>query len=338
MLSGILINKNPLLFDVLGALRTVICVFMSLFVAGCNLSTTAPVVTPFPSSQSPSHGVDNTLTISTPTILATAVEHESPNIRNAGEVITKAIANLQNASSFQLEAHDVRAYKIIDPGNTNEKVIYGEFNAYYTVVRYPTLKVRAIYQYRYDPQDDFDTDESYTYRENGRYFTRRIEASIPTNVEETDLQRIEPMAGDVYQTLCSYPGQAKFISESDGIAVYIIDHPEWYKLESAAGFADLGFLRAQENGEQLVKQYVVEHYQNVKTIRFTIYVAVNEQLITKVVVDDNDFMVSIWAAVDHALIEQGEKPENLTRYEVMSVNGSEYFFSLYDKAQDFEIP
>jgi hypothetical protein len=138
--------------------------------------------------------------------------------------------------------------------------------------------------------------------------------------------------------LITYSDQAKFVTESDGEAVYILNHPEWYRLGGAVGFADLGFLHAQENGEQLVRQYVVEHYPNVKTIRFTIYVAINEQVITKVVVDNNDFMGSVWAEVDRALIERGEKPENLTRYEVMGVNGAEYLFSDYNQVQEFEIP
>jgi hypothetical protein len=138
--------------------------------------------------------------------------------------------------------------------------------------------------------------------------------------------------------LVTCSSQAEFETESDGVAVYILDHPEWYRLERAVGFADLGFLRAQENGEQFVKEYAAEHYPNVKTVRFTIYVAINEQVITKVLVDDSDFMDSVWADVDRALIERGEKPENLTRYEVMNENGAEYLFSNFNQVQDFEIP
>ncbi|GAF89112.1 unnamed protein product [marine sediment metagenome] len=94
----------------------------------------------------------------------------------------------------------------------------------------------------------------------------------------------------------------------------------------------------QENGEQLVEQYVAERYLNVKPILFTIYVAVDEHLITEVEVNDRDFMVSIWGEVDRALIEHGEKPENLTRYEVMDVNRAKYLFSSYNQVQDLEIP
>ena len=180
--------------------------------------------------------------------------------------------------------------------------------------------------------------ESYTYQENGKYFTRFVEADVARYVEETDFQRIQPMAGDVYQTLVTYSSQAEFVTERDGVAVYTLDHPEWYRLEGAVGFADLGFLRLQENGEQLIKQYVADHYPNVKTIRFTIYVATDEQVITKVLVDDHDFMVSVGAEVDRALIERGENLEDLPRYEIMSANGAEYLFCHYNQLQDFEIP
>jgi hypothetical protein len=61
-------------------------------------------------------------------------------------------------------------------------------------------------------------------------------------------------------------------------------------------------------------------------------------VIARVVVDDEDFMASIWAEVDRALIERGADPDSLTRYEVMSVNGAEYLFSNYNHVQDFEIP
>jgi len=126
-----------------------------------------------------------------------------------------------------------------------------------------------------------------------QYFTRFVENSVTGAAEEIDLQWIEPIGGDVYQTLVTYSDQAKFVTEKDGVAVYIIEHPKWYKLKGAIGFAGLGFLHMQENGEQLVEQYVAEHYPNVKTILFTIYVAVDEHLITKVEVDDRDFMVSM---------------------------------------------
>jgi hypothetical protein len=138
--------------------------------------------------------------------------------------------------------------------------------------------------------------------------------------------------------LVTYSDQARFVAQSDGVAVYVLDHPKWYILEGAIGFADLGFLHGQENGEQFVEQYVAEHYPNVETIVFTIYVAVDEGVITRVKVDDRDFMASLWAEVDRALIEQGAEAETLTRYVIMDENGAEYFFSNYNQVQDFEIP
>ncbi len=236
-----------------------------------------------------------------------------------------------------MSVHDVRAYQIIDT-NGETMLVYGEFTTNYAVIRLPALKVHGSYEYRYDPQADFLKYDSYTYQENGKYFARIVEFSGTGDEVEVDSEQIEPITGDVYQTLVTYSDQAEFVTESDGIAVYVIEHPEWYTLRGAIGFADLGFLYMQENGEQLIEQYVAEHYLNVEPILFTISVAVDEHLITKVEVNDRDFMVSIWAEVDQVLIEQGEKPENLTRYEVMDVNGAAYLFSNFNQVQDFEIP
>jgi hypothetical protein len=271
------------------------------------------------------------------TVTASVIRVEPPVSDNVGEVLNSAITNLLKATSFEVSVHDVRAYQIIDT-NGKTMLVYGEFTANYAVIRLPTLKVHGSFEYRYDPQADFLKYDSYTYQENGKYFTRIVDISGTGDEVEIDPEQIEPIAGDVYQTLVTYSDQAEFVTESNGIAVYIIEHPEWYTLKGAIGFADLGFLHMQENGEQLVEQYVAEHYLNIKHILFTIYVAVDEHLITKVEVNDRDFMVSIWAEVDRALIEHGEKPENLIRYEVMDVNGAEYLFSRYNQVQDFEIP
>ncbi len=236
-----------------------------------------------------------------------------------------------------MTAHEIRAYQAI-VANGATSLVYGEFKTNYAVMRLPSLKVHANYEYRFDPQADFLKDDSYTYQENGQYFTRFVENSVTGAAEEIGFQWIEPMGGDVYQTLVTWFDQAKFVTESDGVAVYILDHPQWYTLEGAIGFADLGFLHGQENGEQLVEQYVAEHYANVKTILFTIYVAVDERVITKVKVNNRDFMASLLAQIDRALVEQGAKVETLTRYEIMDINGSEYLFSNYNKVRDFEIP
>ncbi len=325
-------------------LRAAVCIHAGMFLAGCGASVPTPAISTSPVVQTPLPPVVKTEAVSTPTTAAVKTEAvltptataaeigQEPLISsNGGELLKSAVANLRNADSFQMAAHVVRAYQVIEPSGATKMVVYGEFNTDYAVMRLPTLRVHATHEDRYDPQDDFVQYESSTYQENGKYYTRFLDASMASHVEEMDLQHIQPMAGDVYQTLVTYSGQAEFVTESDGVAVYVLDHPEWYRLEGAVGFADLGFLRLQENAEPLIKEYAAEHYPSVQPIRFTIYVAIDEQVITKVLVDDHDFMVSVWAEVDRALIERGEKPENLTRYEVMSANGAEYLFSNYDQ-------
>jgi hypothetical protein len=310
---------------------------MSVLLVGCSASATTPAITTRPAAQPPLPAVMETESAMISTVMASVIGSEPPVSSNAGEVLNSAVINLLKATSFEVSAHAVRAYQIIDT-NGETMLVYGEFNTNYAVIRLPALKVHGSCEYRYDLQADFLEYDTYTYQENGKYFTRIIEYSGTGDAVEIDPEQIEPIAGDVYQTLVTYSDQAEFVTESDGIAVYIIEHPAWYTLKGAIGFADLGFLQMQENGEQLIEQYVAERYINVKTILFTIYVAVDEHLIKKVEVNDRDFMVSIWAEVDRALIEHGAKPENLTRYEVMDVNGAEYLFSSYNQVQDFEIP
>jgi len=277
-----------------------------------------------------------TETGSVPTIPAAAIRSEIPSLERRGQVLESAILNLMNAASFKLKTHEVRAYQVIKASGESSQV-YGEFNTDYSVLRRPLLKVYANHEYRYDPQDRFSCYETYTYQENGQLFTQRFGNSITPVVEEVDTQRIEPFTSDVYQTLIHYAENARFVRESDGLAVYVLDHPKWYTLDGAIGFADLGFLHGQEKSEQLIEQYVAEHYPNVKTIVFTIYVAVDENWITRVEVNDNDFMASVWAEVDRALVEQDAKVENLSRYVIMDENRSEYWFSHYNQVQDFEI-
>jgi hypothetical protein len=315
----------------------IIFIYMSVFLVGCNTGETTPTITTSPTIQTSLPAVVKTEPAITPTATAMAIGSISSVSSNVGEVLNSAVENLLNAVSFEMAAHEVRAYQIIG-ANGETKLVYGEFNTNYSVIRLPSLKVYGNYEYRFDPKADFLGNDSYTYQENNQYFTRLVETSVTGAAEEIDLRWIEPIGGDVYQTLVTYSDQAKFVTESDSVAVYILDHPKWYKLKGAIGFADLGFLYGQENGEQLIEQYVAEHYPNVKTILFTIYVSVDERVITRVEVNDRDFMASLLAEVDRALVEQGAKVENLTRYEIMDVNGSEYLFSNYNQVQDFEIP
>jgi hypothetical protein len=335
---------------------------MSVFLVGCGDGAATPAVTMIPTVQTPKvqaptiqaptaqipkvqpstvqtalPAVIETESGLLPTVMIPSTRSEPPVPVNMGEVLDSAVTNLLNATSFDLSVHVVRAYRIIE-AHGESRVIYGEFDTDYEVHLLPALKVHGHHEYRFDPQADFLEYDSYTYQENNKYLTRLDEGSGTGDAEEIDLQHIEPVGGDVYQTIVTYYSHAEFVTESDGIAVYVIEHSAWYKLKSAIGFADLGFLYMQENGEQLVEQYAAESYSNVETIRFTIYVAVDERVISKVEVDESEFMVSVWAEVGRALIEQGEASENLTRYEVLDLNGATYSFSNYNRVQDFVIP
>lgn len=335
---------------------------MSVFLIGCNDDASAPAVTTIPTLQTSKVQTPKVQTpkVKTPEVKTPMVQTTLPAVTETGsgllpavtisvtgseppvsvnmaEVLDNAVTNLLNATGFELSVHDVRAYRIADAGGES-RVIYGEFDTHYEVLRLPALKVHGHHQYRFDPQADFMGYDSYTFQENNNYLTRIDEDSGAGDVEEIDLPQIEPFAGDVYQTIVAYSDHAEFVTETGGIAVYVIEHPAWYKLKSAIGFADLGFLYMQENGEQLVEQYAAESYSNVETIRFTIYVAVDERVISKVEVDDSEFMASVWAEVDRALIELGENAENLTRYEVLDLNGATYNFTDYNRVQDFDIP
>jgi len=141
----------------------------------------------------------------------------------------------------------------------------------------------------------------------------------------------------IYQTLPTYSDRAEFVGERDGEAIYVLEHPEWYRLRGAAGFADLGFLYGQEDGARLVEQYAAERYPNVRGVRFTIHVAMEDETISTVLVDDAEFMLSVWAEVDRALIAEGVEPSGLTRYEVMDEHGAEYHFAQYETVPDFSI-
>lgn len=261
----------------------------------------------------------------------------SPIPSDPTQLLERGIEYLQQAASFSLTVHEVRAYRVIEPSGTT-RVIYGEFDAQYDVIRRPAFKIRALHEYRYAPRAAFTAVEAYTYQRNGGYYSRLVEASGVGAEGETRLEETEPLAGDLYQTLITYSDRAEFVEERDGEAIYVLDHPEWYRLRGAAGFANLGFLYGQEDGALLVEEYVAERYPNVRGVRFTMHVAIDEQNISTVMVDDADFMASVWAEVDRALIGEGAEPSGLTRYQVLDANGAEYHFFQYDSVPDFPIP
>lgn len=269
---------------------------------------------------------------STPTVGASPA-----HLLDTQDLLERAVANLLDADSFEMSVKEIRAYQSTQVDGAVH-LIYGEFTTLHTVILSPALKVHSHYEYRYDAQSDFFMDDSYSFERDGRYFTQLVEDSSSGELQEIDYSQIQPMAGDLFQTLVKYAPQAEFLSEQDGIAVYTLLHPHWYELAGAAGFADLGLLLGQENGEALVEQYVQTHFPGVQSVRFTLYVSVTEQHIVKVVVDDRDFMYSVWAEIDRALIEQGADKASLTVYEVLDENGAEYRFEHYNAAADFDIP
>jgi hypothetical protein len=318
-------------------LRIALSIFIISLLVSCSISSPEPITPSDPVTQTPLPTETQIEPTRVSTVTLTANESATPVTRSPDEILNSAVTNLVEATSFEILVHEVRAYQVIDRSGQT-RTIYGEFDVDYSVICSPALKVHGSYQYRYNPQDDFLQLDMYTYQENGKYFIQSVENTNVSDVEEINPNQIEPFASDVYQTLFSYSTQAKFVEENGGTAIYVIEHPKWYTLKSAIGFADLGFLYMQENGENLVEQYVAEHYFEIKPIIFTMYVAVDELVITKVQVDDSDFMDSIWANADRVLIESGEDPENLTRYQVMDVNGAVYLFRNYNQVQDFEIP
>ena len=256
---------------------------------------------------------------------------------NTDDLLKSAVQTLQQANSFHIEAHETRAYQA-EPANGETTTVYGDFITQYEVLRTPNLKIHTVQSYRYAPEAGFETDESFTAQIDDQYVYQTFANGQLLAKETINVDQVEPLAGDVYQTLIHFFDQSVFVGEKDGEAIYVLDHPEWYELNGALGFADLGMLKMLGMDETEIKQYAEENYPSAKPIRFTIYVSITENTITKVVLEDKDFMLSIWEDVDRALIESGEAPENLTNYTILEENISEYFFRDYNQVQDFTIP
>jgi hypothetical protein len=315
-----------------------VSLLLSLILIGCGTEASEPKGSVAASRQRLTPTVRETEPPLAPTFPRTSTPGATPSLSTDwANLLQKAVANLQEAASFELTANEVRAYRVIESDGVT-RLVYGEFNSNHTVVRRPVLNVHSSCKYRYDPQAEFMKYETDSYEENGKFYSVQIEGSVPGPTEEIDPQHLEPFAGDVYQTLVTYHDRAEFATERDGKAVYLLEHPAWYELNGAIGFASLGFLQQAEDGEQLIQQYVIERLPNVETVIFIITVNIEEGLILKVEVDDSDFMASLWEEVDRALLEQGAEASTLTRYEVMDVNGAEYFFRNYNQDQAFEIP
>ena len=252
------------------------------------------------------------------------------------DLLTAAVRNLVEAESYQMVAHEDVSYQGIGPdGSTNP--VYGEFKSNYIVIQHPQFTISSHYEYRFAPGLDYSSYDTYGYQDAESYYSQLIEPSGASTPQEVELNALAPFSSGVYQTLITYSAQAKKVSENGNLAVYHLKHPRWYLLESAVGFADLGFLSGQENGEELIEEYVADHYPDVEPIEFWIYVAVDELLISKVEVDNRAFMRSIWSAVENVLLEQGVDAQSLTRYVIGEDHHAEYSFIKYNQIQQSDL-
>ena len=315
---------------------TTICSFLFVLLAGCTSGQFEPTTAPSPTSQESTVIGGNSEPAFIPPEATTTVSPELKITSTAINNLDEAVKNLVNADSFEMIAHEVVSYQgIRADGGSNQ--VYGEFVSNYAVFRRPLLKVYGHHEYRYAPGTDYASYDSYAYQENDQYFSKLVETSGISAPAEVDLDSIAPFSSDVYQTLITYFDQARLVTETDSLAVYILEHPKWYLLEGAIGFADLGFLLSHVNGEYLIEQYVADHYPDVEPVEFNIYVAVDELLISKVEVDNRAFMHSVWAAVDRALLEQGAEVKSLTQYVINDDHKAEYLIINYNQVQDFDL-
>jgi hypothetical protein len=252
-------------------------------------------------------------------------------------LLQTAVDRFVEASSIQMNSHEVISYQgMAADGSVN--AVYGEFNALYDILRDPEMKVHVQSQFRYGPDAAFTGEEYYLYEQGDSAYRLTLNDDEMPFIEEIGGQSVDSLLGDVYQTVLQYGKQAQFISQGDGEVVYVLDHPAWYTLQGAVGFADLGLLAMQPDGAELVKDYVEQAYPDVQTVRFILHVSIANQVITKVEMDNRDFMLSFWNAYNQALVDQGADPEQLTRYEIQPEHGSEFLFSSYGQVSDFDIP
>lgn len=297
-----------------------VSVSMLLFVAGCTdgpaTSSTAPVA-------------DFATPTQTPTITPTPFDPRA--------LLEKAVNHFVEASSFQMSAHEVVSYQ----ANTIEgtvRTIYGEFKTVYDYLRSPESKVHVHSQFRYSPDSDFIDEEYYLFDQDDTVFmVTSIEDGIPT-IEETGGQSVDGLIGDAYQAILQYGTEAHFTEQADGEVVYTLDHPAWYTLQGAISFADLGLLYAQPDGAEMVREYAEQAYPNVQPVRFILHVSIADEVITKVELDNRDFMKSVWEAYDQALIDQGADPDQLTQYEIQPDHHTEVLFTNFDEVPNFNLP
>ena len=303
--------------------------------AGC-VQNPAPVMTTLPTPQERLISVPTGTAASNLKAGDDSVSAIPPSGCSQG-LLETAVRALQTADSFRMTSQEVISYRA-DFENGESQTVYGEFITTYEIRSSPQIKVRASHEYRYSPAASFDSYETYYFEQEGVYYEQRTENGDSLGPEEIRREEIEPFAGDIFQTLTAYYPGAVCASLEEAEAVYVLQHPAWYTLNRGIGFADLGMLKMQEDGDSLIKRYVEDHYSEVKPIRFLIYVARDSGYITKVVVDDREFMASVWEAVDQALHESGGSTSELPSYHILEDHRMEYAFGAYERIADFEIP
>ena len=99
----------------------VICMVMSVLLVSCPTSV-APTISASPTTQTHLLPEVETEVAVTPTIMATATRAKTPISNDPAEVLETAVANLLNAASFEMTAHEVRAYQIIDANGETKQV------------------------------------------------------------------------------------------------------------------------------------------------------------------------------------------------------------------------
>jgi hypothetical protein len=271
------------------------------------------------------------------TIPSTEVPTLTPTPLDTQALLQTAVDHFIEAASFQMSIDEIVSYHgIAADGAVTE--VYGEFNSTYDVLREPESKLRVQSQFRFSPDTDFTGETYYGYEENGKAYRLTYDAEGQSLVDEMSGQTLEALLGDVYPTLLQYGAQAQFTEQDTDEVIYTLDHPAWYTLQSAVGFADLGFLAMQEDGAELVKDYVEQAYPDVQTVRFILHVSLADQTITEVELDNRAFMLSFWDAYNQALVDQGVDLAQLTRYEIQPEHHMTVLFSSYDQIPDFALP
>ncbi len=293
----------------------VIALLVALFLAACQPAGATPATATFAATAG-----------SATTAQPTATPSPQPDHT---ELLARAVVTLQNTPGFHLNAHTVTSYEGTNAGGEHISV-YQEQIIDDTVLRQPVFKVHSCYQTRSDPSDDFTVTNTFAYREGGSYYAIDVNEAGLASKNEIAFEQIEPLAGDVYQTLIHHAGQAEFLSESGGTALYTLDHPAWYTLHEAIRFAGMETLAGHPDSAERLKAYAAETYPQAQPVRFQIAVDVKDQVITRVTVDDRAFMQSIW--------EAGGGTPALTGAEILEPHGSEYTFDRYDQVEDFQIP